>query len=44
MNSLVQLIKQLPAAKRALILILLVVIILTWVGVCAILSTYPAVS
>ena len=44
MNSLFQLIKQLPAGKRALMLILIVVILLTWVGVCAILSTYPAVS
>lgn len=44
MNSLVQLIKQLPVGRRAAVVALLVIIMLTWVGVCAILATYPAFS
>ena len=42
MNRLPRLIKQLPAGKRAVVVALVVIIVLTWIGVCAILATYPA--
>ena len=44
MKSLTQLLKQLPTGKKTVVVALIVVIILTWLGVCAILATYPALS
>ena len=44
MRSLVQAIRQLPAGKRAIIVAAILIIVLTWLGVCAILATYPIFS
>jgi hypothetical protein len=44
MNRLFQLVKQLPGGKRAIVVILVVIIVLTWLAVCAILTSYPALQ
>jgi len=43
MNALLELIKQFPAGKRAVVVALIVIMVLTWLAVCAILASYPAV-
>ena len=44
MKSFLELVKQLPTGKRAIVVAAIVIIILTWLGVCLILTTYPALS
>ena len=44
MRRFLQLIQQLSPGKRATILTVIAIIILTWLGVCAILATYPVFS
>ena len=44
MRRFLQLIQRLSPGRRAAILIVVAIIILTWLGVCAILATYPVFS